>query len=737
MGARLDNKLNGGELDPLIAERLDLEKRYSSCRLGQNVIFLPQGGFSNRPGLAMKARLKRRLQPVPVTSSQVTAPVGGRPEALFDAGADEFKTGPINSTRTNILQIDFTIPQPVTFFDVLGYSGSVSGKAADELLIPAGLGLEYSADGTNWSGFGHRFNITNAPRSRRFAALDRTEVTARYWRLFIDRETDADVLSSLQIKSLEVFAEGDELSDVMLAIISRSNDDTYVLPVTDHSIEVFRDGNWMSSLPVNIDSDMLGQTTSTRSLSTLLLFHTRQAPRRIRYQGADHEWNSDIVEFTNIPELSTASSLDGKSGPMMSDENGWPGCGAFWQSRLFVGGMPAAPGTVLTSRIGHFFDFTTKFDNEVTRDAGMENTMNSDEQEVIRRIFAGRHLQIFTDVGEWYISNRSIDATQPLNLVIATRNGIAPAPRPVFVEGGTLYASAGGGVIRDFLYSDTEQSYRSESATLWGAHLIKNVCSMAHRRAAGSDEGELILIVMDDGTAVTMTMMRGQKVQSIARFVTAGKIRSVAVDQRRQIYVVVEREVNGRRDLWFEHLDTSRLLDFSVKYHIDDSQGHIIAYDDHTLITGLDHLNGRNVWAIVDGSPEGPFGITDGQLILRQTDVTEVEIGELPDMRLQTQPIRDRLPDGTELKKKKRIWRLHCALLNTGALNVRVCDGPWRTVPVDRHDKMRMDVPLMQRLFSGTVKVENLRGFYEAPWVEVHRPLPCPVTVTSLAMEVA
>jgi len=41
----------GGEMDPLLRGRTDLQQYYAAVALAQNVQFEPQGGFSRRPGL--------------------------------------------------------------------------------------------------------------------------------------------------------------------------------------------------------------------------------------------------------------------------------------------------------------------------------------------------------------------------------------------------------------------------------------------------------------------------------------------------------------------------------------------------------------------------------------------------------------------------------------------------------------------------------------------------------------
>jgi len=173
------------------------------------------------------------------------------------------------------------------------------------------------------------------------------------------------------------------------------------------------------------------------------------------------------------------------------------------------------------------------------------------------------------------------------------------------------------------------------------------------------------------------------------------------------------------------------LLDASKLFHFDEAE---------TLIGGLEHLEGETVWAMVDGTPEGPHLVANGHIQLSRPGF-KVEVGYLFDMSVWDMPHRSRLPDGSEDKKRHRIHTLYLSVEDTGELDVRVCDenrkGEWRQVVMNRHDQMNLDTPLMERLFSGEAKVENLRGWYHAPWIEIRRPVPSPVFIKSLGKEIA
>ena len=53
----LQTNFNAGVLDPRLAARTDLKSYYQGADTGTNVLALPQGGFTRRPGMAYQATL--------------------------------------------------------------------------------------------------------------------------------------------------------------------------------------------------------------------------------------------------------------------------------------------------------------------------------------------------------------------------------------------------------------------------------------------------------------------------------------------------------------------------------------------------------------------------------------------------------------------------------------------------------------------------------------------------------
>ena len=334
----------------------------------------------------------------------------------------------------------------------------------------------------------------------------------------------------------------------------------------------------------------------------------------------------DHDNYTATTSITQAGRAD--SGDVVADEAGWPRCGAFFQGRLIVAGAKALPSTIFGSFVGDIDNFS------VTASAGgaFEFTLDTEEINVITGLFVGRHLQIFTQTSEWYVVDRSIDASQSVTFVQATRNGVEAGVPYVSADGGTFFVQRNGTVLRNYLFSDVEQDYTAEPISLLASHLMKGVVDVALRRAAETSEGSLIYLTNEsDGTMAVLTFDRAQEITAFTEFTTQGLFKAITVDGARRAFAAVERTANSVTEIYLEEFDRSANLDASVAYDFTGSPS--------ASLTGLEHLEGETVWVIADGDPLGEFTVASGAITLSEA-VTTAEVGYKPDVLITNLPIR-------------------------------------------------------------------------------------------------
>lgn len=414
------------------------------------------------------------------------------------------------------------------------------------------------------------------------------------------------------------------------------------------------------------------------------------------------------------------------TGAYMSVTSGWPRCGAFAQTRLLLGGFFIRPETVIGSTVGGYFDFTqTSTPTLVAADVGFDFTLDSDETSIIQHISVGRNIQVFTSNAEWYIPDRALDASQPLNLVQATRHGCRAGVEPQQVDGAALFVQSDGTVVREMLWDDVEQSYRADSISLLSSHLITDVVDIDYRRAAATTEATQIYITNRDGSLAVMTRMRAEKITATFPWVTAGAFRGSGVDAARRVYQIVERTIGGRVDLWLELADSTAVLDAGVRATLGAPT---------TALTLFPEFDGRDVYVINDGRVYGPLPMTGGVATLPRALSGDIEVGLYYEFVLETLPWRPKDKDGNALRGPRRVHAVDLVLEETTACAIAANGGAEVPVPL-RDFPAVLDYRPLAAPFSGEVRVDRLYGRIDGPTVTIRRPHPGRITVRAISLE--
>lgn len=248
---------------------------------------------------------------------------------------------------------------------------------------------------------------------------------------------------------------------------------------------------------------------------------------------------------------------------------GFPRCGTFYQGRHWMGGFKGRPDVIIGSRAGAIDEF--KEDADPVATSPLVLVPDIDEQVTIENIYPGRNLQIFTSSAELFIPDEPITPTN-VALKITSKRGSSSYGQPVDVQGGTLFIDRNGTALREYLFTETEQSYTAEPVSTLGGHLINNPTDMALRRSVDTDK-PTILYVINTGRdrdfnkvpAAAITIDRAQTVTAFARMETDGEFMAVAATQAGQVAFMVQRELGGAEWQYLELMDADHYSDHSVK----------------------------------------------------------------------------------------------------------------------------------------------------------------------------
>jgi len=442
--------------------------------------------------------------------------------------------------------------------------------------------------------------------------------------------------------------------------------------------------------------------------------------------------------FTNFPELnaailstvageiieSTVTEGEAPGEDIISNTRGWPRCGTFYGQRLFMGGFKSLPSHILYSVLGDFFNLD---DRIVAFDRGFVFTADTDQAAVIYQLFAGRHLQVFTSSMEFFIPAKPVS---PLTTAIdqTTRRGIPEGVRVVENEGASFFIQKGGNALREYLFTDVEQSYEATPISLLATHLILNPTSVALNPARSQRDSDIYIMVNGTSDATVLVTLRKENITGFARWSTAGKFISVASEDLGDLYSIIERVIDGVSVRYLEKFDDEIFMDAGRKEAVAEGT---------TQLTDLDWLEGEEIFFIIDGSPSGSATVTAGIAILPVTANSEVIYGLNFVPRVETQGVKTRLPNGTSAGTKKRIIEVDLSLFETTNVEVGANGNAPSPLFFRNLNEDLLDSPLSDFEFTGNKEISGINGWVKNASVVIQQSTPGKLTVRALTWQVA
>lgn len=395
-----------------------------------------------------------------------------------------------------------------------------------------------------------------------------------------------------------------------------NTEQVYLTCFTPGRMDVFRGENRVATIA---DASVSGITASvlesmnwTQSADTLIVVHEDLSPLRIT-RTSHTAWAVSSATFSNIPTHDFGAGAEA----VMSVTRGWPRSAAFKYGRLWLGGVKSRPQSIFGSKSGDFFNLNvgTGLDSDA-----IYITIDDDRVNAIRNLFPGRVLQIFTKGGEFYIQGELDDPITPGKIAQQLKKGTfhgSGAARPESVDGSTVFVEESGHAVRQFVYADNEKSYNATNLSLLSPHLVRNPQRMAVRRATDVYPSDYLYLVNADGTMAVLNVLRNEGLLAWALFETDGRFEDVAVVGQ-DVYVIVQRSINGAHMRFIEKLDVTHKLDCSVKVLSSATPlgvPGVVVNSARTEWHGFDHLEGAEVKVLGDDYVLEDTVVTGGAVI--------------------------------------------------------------------------------------------------------------------------
>lgn len=699
------NSFNAGEISPLMDARVDSEKYRFSCRRLENFIPRIYGGAFSRPGTEYLGEVlddghKVRLIPFNYsTTTRFILELGHEYIGFWSNGlrvlvlAAESLASPF--TEDEIFDVQFVQLNDVCYLTHPNHPPQKLVRIADQ-------NWTLKAVEWAWPCFGDQ-NSDNITATCSVTAAGATGTITFYLGFFdgalsnwvgrhiqiAHRRTSSSVSLSLGatgtsssvrvLGGYNVFSYGTWTGSVRLQRQRTDGSEVWetlrswdVPSGASPTINISYSGTQLTESPLRIDYTR----TSSTGTPTIVL----EAADSLVY-GIVKITSPGDSSFANIKVIKAVHSTDATrlwALEAWSKPSGYPRSVTFHEQRLFFGGTASEPNAFWGSTVGDFENFQrTGYD-----DSSLAFTLAATEGSAIQGMVSQRDLMIFTQSEEWRVSTSENTVITPSNIFVRRQSRYGSAFRQPFVANQSiLFVQRGARKVREFVYSDLEETSNAPDLTLLAEHVTKG----GIRQMAFQQQPDPVLwVVTGEGALLSMTFERDQNVVGWSRHPTAGTVESIAIiygdeGESDELWMVCNRSINGADVRYVERLDPEAWVKFD---DLDTYRSRLIYSDCAKVITqpgpatifaGLDHLEGATVSILADGMTAPDATVANGQIVLA-TPATTAVVGLPYTAVIQPAKTEIELPDGTSQGRKWLCRRLVLNLWNT--LGIEYADDP-------------------------------------------------------------
>ena len=707
----IQNSFNAGELSPQLKGRADLEKYKNGCDTLEN--FIPQlfGPARKRPGTRFVLETKdssksSRLIPFEFSTTQSFALEFGDEVIRFFANGGVVESSP---------GVPYEIVSPYDHTDLaqLNYAQSADVIYLAHPDYPVYKLARLGA--TNWT-------ITAVT----FARPPLNDVNVSATTITASALTGAITLTA----SASLFVAGDVGSYFAISIIPAADFNQWTQGVAHTA------GNFVQYQGRVYEATNSATAGSRPPLHTGGTVSDGAVTWTYLHDGTGYAQvtaftSATVVSATVISVLPTTVATKRWAEGAWSARRGYPRVVTFYEDRLWFGGSNYLPQTLWASVTGDYENF--KFGTN--DDDGLNYTINTQDLNTIAWLSPGKVLAAGTANGEFTLSGNQIsDAITPTSIRITpqTTYGCTDTVRPIRVAASTLFVQRSARKIREYTYNFEIDAYVAPNLTLLAEHITAaGIVGMAYQQ----EPYQVVWVPDADGNLLGMTYERAEDVVGWHRHTVGGQVESVITllhwnGETDVLWMIVKRTIDGAVVRYVEYMEQYLSDDYS--FYVDCG----LTYNGAptTTITGLAHLEGKEVDVLADGAVHPRRTVTGGQITL-QVSASVVNVGLPYTATLRTMSIEAGARDGVAQGKTQRINGVVLRLFETGS-------GLWYGSSFTNLDELhlrRSNDPMGNPvpLFTGDTEMLPWPGEYEqGAQMVVRHQLPTPCTLVALMPQV-
>ena len=422
---------------------------------------------------------------------------------------------------------------------------------------------------------------------------------------------------------------------------------------------------------------------------------------------------TEVEAEVNIP-LAKAEATRDWTEAAVSPVRGWPRTVGFHENRLVLGGARDLPNHLWLSQTGDIFNFDL---DEGNADEGIHIPLLSDQVNEIRGLLAMAELQVFTTGGEWVVTGDPLtpEMAQVRRQTSVGSRGDRYVP-PRRIDGGTVFVPWTGDGLREFIVGEAGRGFQTNDLALLAEHLVTDLIDIAY-----DDSQRLIHAVRGDGSWLTLTQYRAERVTAWSRHVTEGTVEAVAA-VRGFVYLAVNRH-HGRM---LEVLDSTLNTDGGLTGERAELTG---------TWSGLAHLAGQTVAILADNRVHPRRTVASDGTITLDAPANSVEAGLPYTHDIAPMPPNASNAMGTSHAIRVRLIEASFRLHDAADLTVDTGGGP-ATIPLDPGgESVDLTPPATPRSGDWRVRALGWRRAGPEPLWRIRGGKPVPFTLLAATTE--
>lgn len=412
---------------------------------------------------------------------------------------------------------------------------------------------------------------------------------------------------------------------------------------------------------------------------------------------------------------------------------GWPSAIVFHQQRMVLGGSLEQPQTIWGSVQGDIENFQEGTED----DESYEFTIAANKNNPMKWLVSNIILEAGTLGGEFTISSVGSSVTPTdVNIQQIGQYG-SSSVAPLIANGFTVFVQSSNRKMRELRFDEDSQRNYARDLNKVAEHIADaGIDQMVYQA-----EPYQVIWVVIAGELYALTYETDEDVFAWSRQ-DCGEVLSIATIPKSgsdRLWLVVKRDSNYYIEFLTDfyrrtnQIDDACFVDSSLQYEGSEIQ----------TITGLDHLEGRTVKILNNGSIE-PDNVVSGGRVELQFPTTKCVVGLPVESAWQSLRLEGGSNDGLGQGKSKRISNIIFRLEDTGAGFVYgkgTTDKEFSSFKTElpiRSTTDNMDEP--PRLYNGDTYRQPIDGGSDTQYmlrIEHNEPVPCTVIAVILTQDTA